>query len=352
MINMKIFYLILSKIKNMVKTNPFIFTILCIGIFSCNLMFIYTYGILIQANISSGIPDYYIYYRSGERIGVFDIEKQLKEYSVSIDYYLPLNIQECSFDTNNKRDITQYLIRARKDSSFFYTIKGKVSNLEELNSVLVPADFTDLNIGDIIMLNGSNCKIVGTTVTPFFIVSIATFEEIWHFPDVIAIDIARESSNKFSQILFSIFGHKYRIEQIETPFLADNDKFMLVIVAIIYILCVASLLFLMTYIYQQSAYELNIYEIFGATRRVIISIFAIEMLIIISVVNLVSQLFHGIFYKSLFSKLNFIDKFEYTLHDYMITFGFTLFLVYVFVLIYILVRTRKSVIKNAGKFIE
>jgi len=85
---MKSIYMIFSKLRSMFATEKLFFVVFCIGILTCNIMFTYMYGLIMQLNERDGVADVYLYYVQGERMDIDDMEKSCYKYSCECDYYV------------------------------------------------------------------------------------------------------------------------------------------------------------------------------------------------------------------------------------------------------------------------
>lgn len=346
---MKILYLIFSKLKALIAEDKFFFVTLFIGVLTCNIMFTYMYGIIAQLNEKDGLADIFLYYTSGEKLTSEQIDKKLSNYTVRLDCYTLINIDNSHVGDNNY--LQEFSIRAKDSLDMIYTSTGTADDLAESNSVIIPTDIKDVNIGDTIVLNGKTLTVVGSSSIPAFVMSKETLEANGFIPDVISIDAANKDIRSILSFLYSDFDN-YAIENVSSTGLNETSRTTLITVIIIYSLCVLSFLYLMISIYDRNAYELNIYEILGATRKVTKAIIGGVVFVFLAFSSLLSQIIHRLLYKPLFSKLNVFGEYYYTMSDYLILFFITLFSVYIVVYIYISVRVNRSAIANSHNFIS
>ena len=232
-----------------------------------------------------------------------------------------------------------------------YTLTGTTDNLAENNSVIIPTDIKNINIGDTIILNGKMLKVVGSSSIPAFVMTKKTFEANGFIPDVISIDAANKDIQSILTLLSSDL-ESYVVENVSSTGLNETTRATLITVIVIYLLCVLAFLYLMISIYDRNAYELNIYEIIGATRKVTKTIIGGVVFVFLLFSSLLSQIIHVALYKPFFSKLNIFGDYYYTMSDYLLLFFITLFSVYIVVYIYISVRVNKSAITNSNNFIS
>ena len=346
---MKILYLIFAKLKALIAEDKFFFTTLFIGVLTCNIMFTYMYGIIAQLNEKDGLADIFVYYTSGEKLSSEQMAQKLSGYNVELDYYTLIDISNSHIGDNNK--IQEFSIRAKDTLDLIYTLTGTANNLAENNSVIIPTDIKNINIGDTIILNGQTLKVVGSSSIPAFVMTKETFEANGFIPDVISIDAANKDIQSILTLLSSDLDN-YMIEDVSSTGLNETTRATLITVIVIYLLCVLAFLYLMISIYDRNAYELNIYEIIGATRSVTKTIIGGVVFVFLAFSSFLSQLIHIVFYKSFFSKLNIFGDYYYTISDYLLLFFITLFSVYIVVYIYISVRVNKSAIVNSNNFIS
>lgn len=346
---MKILYLIFAKLKALIAEDKFFFTTLFIGVLTCNIMFTYMYGIIAQLNEKDGLADIFVYYTSGEKLSSEQMDQKLSGYNVELDYYTLIDISNSHIGDNNK--IQEFSIRAKDTLDLIYTLTGTADNLAENNSVIIPTDIKNINIGDTIILNGQTLKVVGSSSIPAFVMTKETFEANGFIPDVISIDAANKDIQSILTLLSSDLDN-YMIEDVSSTGLNETTRATLITVIAIYSLCVLAFLYLMISIYDRNAYELNIYEIIGATRSVTKTIIGGVVFVFLAFSSFLSQLIHIVFYKSFFSKLNIFGDYYYTISDYLLLFFITLFSVYIVVYIYISVRVNKSAIVNSNNFIS
>ena len=346
---MKILYLIFAKLKALIAEDKFFFTTLFIGVLTCNIMFTYMYGIIAQLNEKDGLADIFVYYTSGEKLSSEQMDQKLSGYNVELDYYTLIDISNSHIGDNNK--IQEFSIRAKDTLDLIYTLTGTANNLAENNSVIIPTDIKNINIGDTIILNGQTLKVVGSSSIPAFVMTKETFEANGFIPDVISIDAANKDIQSILTLLSSDLDN-YMIEDVSSTGLNETTRATLITVIVIYLLCVLAFLYLMISIYDRNAYELNIYEIIGATRSVTKTIIGGVVFVFLAFSSFLSQLIHIVFYKSFFSKLNIFGDYYYTISDYLLLFFITLFSVYIVVYIYISVRVNKSAIVNSNNFIS
>lgn len=348
---MKTLYLIVSKIKMIIRESPFIFTVLCIGMVACNLMFIYTYGAIQEFKADTNIADYYIYFNgTGDKLDIEEIDS--KVFSVTpkgvIDYYSIVDA-----DTTSVGDVSieasQFVIRTREDVTFFKTSIGNIKYLAEENTVVIPDVYREM-LNSTILLNGVELQAVGTAVGFDFIVSKSNYICSGYTPDMIAVKVLDNGASR--EALTAALGTAYTVEYQKNQAREEDAMAMQYEMYCVYVLCAMTFLFLCTFIYEDSAYELNVYQILGASRGKIIVILSGTMLILLSAFSLLTQIIHALLYDSVFSKLFTSGGYIYTIKDYALIFAASICVVEAFIVLYISFRTRKSAIRNARRAIR
>ncbi len=347
---MKTFYLIFSKLRSMIVTDVFFFTVLFIGVLSCNLMFTYMYGLVMQMNERDGAADIYIYPIEDGALEPAVAKSAVEKGKADLDFYTSIDPETSSVTLSDGVTLEDTSIRTRENLSFFKYATGEADSLAEMGTVIVPADLCTERVGGEVTLNGAKLKVVGTSYIPAFLVSEATFEACGYRAEFMSVDTSVRRVDETARALGDALGDGYAVDVL-TNGLDDGSKSTLLSVVLIYALSALAFLYLMISIYDSSAYEFNVYEILGATRGKVLAVLGAVMFIFLAASSIVSEALHALLYRPLFSRLNIVDGFSYTFGDYLIIFAVSLLSVYAVVFVYIAVRTRRqSTIANARKF--
>ncbi|HBL85204.1 MAG: hypothetical protein A2Y17_01215 [Clostridiales bacterium GWF2_38_85] len=362
---MRTIYLIKSNIVGLIKNNTFIFCIFCIGIFICNLMFTYAYINIKQSDILLGAEEYEIFNNKNNNIDIQKLEDDLAKYNVIIDYYTVLD--EASFSNNNLDElgIDEYIkaikedsrgfccmLTTRKDMSCHYTQKGKISDLDKPNSIIVISDIPlKVNYFPNININNIKYEVVGVAATWNLLTSFETYIENGLIPSMIHITLPGNTIEKdkieFNEELNKLFDDSYTIQKTSNTESVPEKNIALIIITVVYILCAFTLLFLMTYLYEIFAHELSIYELIGATRRNTLFILSSTLFIILVCVGVISQAIHYLFLREFFNRINLFENLTYTLTDYIYVIIISVLLVFAFIFTYIYLKIQKSAITNS-----
>ncbi len=348
---MKTLYLIFSKLKSMILTDVFFFAVLFVGVLSCNLMFTYVYGLVMQMNERDGAPDIYAYPVEEGAIELSIAKSAVEKGKADIDFYASVDEDASEVTLSEGVTFEEVSIRTRENLSFFTYATGDAESLASSGTVIVPAELCTAKIGDTVTLNGVALKVVGTSYIPAFLVSEATFTASGFEAELISADTSVRRVDKTADALAAVLGDGYAVDVLTEGF-DENSKNTFMIIVLIYALSALSFLYLMISIYDSSAYEFNVYEILGATRGKTLTVLGAVMFIFLAALSFASEAIHAILYRPLFSRLNMVEGFSYTFGDYFTVFAVSLLSVYTVVFVYIAVRTRRgSTIANGRKFI-
>lgn len=341
---MKTLYLIFSKVRMIVRESPFVFVLLCIGIAACDLMFIYFYGAAQDFKLDISMPNYHFTHASGEKLSADELEARI--YSVVPD--AELNFYTTA-STNLDAENT-YPIRAKADAaSFFKVVTGRADRLAAANTVLVPQQFLT-SIYQRIMLGGKSLEVVGASGGTDFIMTKDTFVQNGFVPEYASARVIDFGASL--DAFKAAVGNGYTVEYTFNPAHEGYAAELSCQALVLYAVCAITFLFLCTYIYEDSAYELGVYQMLGASRMKIIVILCGAMFVILSAVSVITQAIHALLYVPVFSHLFTTGLYVYTLADYAKIYLLSVGITEAFVILYITVKTRRSAIRNVRKAIR
>lgn len=359
----KCFFVVIIKLKTMVKNNPFIFCMFFAGIFMSNLMFTYFFGNIKYTAIKYNSPSFSIENIKEDAVDIPTIERELSD-SESIYYFSLIDKKSLEKNTDSCLNTDEYLktradtelyIATCKDMNRFYTSQGEMKSLDTADTVIIP-DLLMKSGGTFpeLLINEKSYTVTGLTSSRFFLVSQDTFSNNKLLTSKIEINLSPDTTEKecevFREKLSTIFNENFNV--LETTNASINSEVTGVIVqaTIVYFLSIFALLFIMANMFEQSAYELSIYELLGATRRKIIFILSLLQLVILVIVGIFSQLIHALLYGALFSKIN-VYEFIYSFEMYAQSLLITVVFVLLFIILYLCTKMKKYAIVNCRKFI-
>ncbi|HAN20331.1 MAG: hypothetical protein A2Y15_04005 [Clostridiales bacterium GWF2_36_10] len=357
-------YIIFSKLKSIACENVFMFSIFFIGIFTCNIMFTYFYGNIMAAYEKDSSAVYDIYNTNNV---MSDINKISELPYTDRIFYNSLVDKESLKDNNaDIYNIDEFLSSYKNSKIYFLTTKndmndiviksGKSSSLEEENTVILPRgllktgkDFSNIKI------NGITFKVVGITASTEFIVSNDTFIKNNMIPTYISVfnipGLSEKQKNEFVNKTQEILDDTFTISENPSPAGSSEIISILIISVIVYLLSVVSLLYIMKYLFEQSAYELSIYEITGATKGNVIFILSSVQFVILLIIGIIAQIFHYVFYDAIFTEIN-IYLFSYSFADYFWSSLITVSSLMLLIILYINIKMKNTAIINSRKFVS
>jgi len=262
---------------------------LCVGLFACNLAFTYFYVNIKYSVETANSTTYEIYNTSGNTQTAKEVSVYFLKYNADVNFTSKCSGDEALPEQYNKQPI-------KGEEYFFITY-----NLDQ-QAELIP---TKINV-------------------------------------TLSSNTSETEQTSLEELITSLYGSDY-ITYINESFNWDfiKDIFMLLL---IYLACIFSLLFIMTYLYEDWAYELSVYKILGATQKKIVLIMCSIQFILLCTIGILAQLFHHFLYDSFFYKISWSENIIYSISDYLtvllLTLGFTL----AFILIFLTLKIKKSVV--------
>lgn len=366
---MKILYLVFMKLKSMVCENKFIMFFFCLGVFVCNIMFIYAYGNFKTAAYQSIHEQYTIVNDKRNALDIDKVENELADCAFRIQYSIvldkkmfagndsdSLDIENYFSDPKNQGNTNAFTLTAYKGIEKILLDSGAPANLLSKNTIAVPKELLKEHDGfPNIKINDIEYKIIGTSFDSFR-VSLETFKENNITPDVIEIKVDGSNQGEKKERLEAKIKALFPDFTIKAPNIEDSANDLLgqsvLLTSLIYVFCLFSLLYFMAYLFDESAYELSVYELIGAKRSKVVTVLCSVQFALFMFISALALLVHKLLYADIFLKINMIDHVFYTASDYLICFALTVALALLFVIVYILIRMRKSLIANSRKFIS
>lgn len=348
---MKLISLVYTKLISVTKQNLMIVFFICVALVSCDLMFLYVVGINNIFRMDSSAPDYYIEHKSGEMFLATEMKNCISTISEEseIIYYAAI---DGSLSSYAGREISGelYSIRATDNIDNFRVVRGKMLDKRNQGSVLIPYTLSEAQIGEIITINGVKFEIAGCiAVDDYFLISTETMIAAG-FP-VAAATIHIGDLGKVEEKLQSILNKNYSVYYKEYELPWESTRNNLFIILVLYILCVLSFLFFGTYLYEDSSYEFNVYQILGARKAHVVFIMLGTIDVIVTGVYWITAFFHHMYFDDIFKNL-LSEPYRYTFSDYVSVYLCSTAIISLFLAVYLLAKTRKSMIVNSRKMIR
>lgn len=357
---LKYSYIAFSRIRSMLRDNAFLFCILLAGIVVCNIAFIYFFGNVYQAFRIAGARQFEI--RGEGEIDILETEKELAGYD-SLVFYSQIGKESILQLPNLRYDPERYIAAYSDDGYFFaaradmsvYSLGSLVSELEKGSTVILPDYLIRSGIApEDITLGGSTYSPVGSSVSCYFLISEKTFSDNGLTVSGADLRLPAEMSgaeiDEYIARAEELFGSGYVFT--ETTKAIDSSELLGVIVpaALVYLVCLIALLYIMAYMFEESAFELSVYELLGATRGSLIALLCSVQLFVLLISALIACLLHSLLYPGFFSLIN-IYEFSYTLPIYLYSVLITVGITMLFTLSYLSLKLKRYAVVNFRRFI-
>lgn len=378
---MKLFLLVRSRLAQYFLSNKLIFSLFVLGSFVCGLSFIFVYGNYLsimryQSNSENGLRSYKVEFPESitvDRINLSalqNIEDFSEESFDEIQIISTLGIDDMSFSDQslipddwvelmNKGSIK--LITYVKKSDKMYPIQGRCAFTEQeqltgASVIVAPDDLLETAKRELpVYIRSKPYKIIGITNVNRFVIPIQTFEAngykafqlqfvLNQIPDL----HANQSLTVALQTLYpdaKVFGTDIQQQKLYRKMLVELPQ-----IALFYICSLFSFLFLMKYMIDLNVYENIIYAMLGASRKKVISILMIEIVVLVALTSIFSIVFHFLAYQPIFNKLNTVEGIIYSGYDYLIIFFVSLVAATLTSLPFVWRYARISLISNKNRY--
>lgn len=358
---LKYLYIAASHIRSMLKNNTFLSLLLVLGITVCNMVFLYFWGNIMHGMALFTAPAFEVYAK--DCIDVRQLCDDLPECS-SIKFYSPIKKDSLADNKSEYYDTDVYLDVKEDKEIYFVTYSdmssknSDASRVEPKNSVLVPDNLIGKK-GELpdLVIDGTSYNVVGTSYSRDFLVSLDTFSENKLAAERIDMSLpagtSKENISAFHQKLNSLLGDEIIINDVTKTEGSDfSDVSDILIGAIaVYALCLASLFYIIAYIFDESAFELSVYELLGGARRNMISILCMDMLLVLIISAVSACAIHQILYQPLFSRIN-VYEFVYTPELYIYPMMITIAVIMLIQFAFCRFKLKKNVVVNFRKHIK
>lgn len=350
---MKTLYLTFNMLRTLLRRNTFMCVLLCIGAAACNLMFIYTFGLVASSNISDSIPDYFLSYESGDILSVNEINSKLRELkNTDIYYYTAVDSSRSDeiFSVEGL-GVDGYMICGSDAVVSKKVSTGVAKDAEKIGTVIVPVDFASVSVGDTITLNGCELLVVGSAVSKYYYVSDETFEICEFVPYGVAVDVPYRDIEAAEEYIKEAFPEGYVVDKTETT-TDRQDMKDYAITFMIFLLSLISFIYMFVYISEENAREYAIYQLVGGEQKTIVLTQSMSIFVVLLISVGLSLVAHVAFYDSFFSKLLQNDEFYYKISDYALISAVSAIVVYMILTVYINVKMRGSTLESIRRTLK
>ena len=351
---MKLCSLIFTKLLSFIRHNPFLFAFVCLSLAACDLMFLYILGVSrVNVLYSSGVPIYRydIEAVGGEFLSCSDMTAAVSSVmgDVEIDTYAAIDTAS-SFYAGGEINGALYSIRATNRIENHRVVRGNLDDLSDPHAIVVPEALTGVRMGDEVTVNGVGFTVVGTVPTDWFLLPDRSLIGAG-FPVAAASVPTEDEHGERGARLREAVGDGYSVSfRVSYAQRISSRNDTLAILAL-YAICALSFLFFCTYLYEDSAYEFSVFGILGARRIHVMAVMLGVVGAIVTAVFWLTAAVHWFLYDSVF-RILITEPYRYTFADYgQIWLGSTA-VISGFLCVWLLLKSRKSMIVNTRNMIR
>lgn len=161
-------------------------------------------------------------------------------------------------------------------------------------------------------------------------------------------------NSSFIELLGKNLGARYEIDAVSNPLENGSSKlneivFELTRLSLMYVICFIGCAFLFKYVFDMNRYENIIYSIVGASKVKVLLLMLFEVFIISVISILCAIILHISLYGCFFSVINREDI-QYTLNDYLIISGFSVFLSVITIIPFFVSYIRSPILSSKLKY--
>ncbi len=320
----KIFYIAYNNLLNFILRNKFIFTMFLLGCIICSLLFMFFWGNIRYAVQSAFTSNYEVSLSEYTTVPIDELISLIDKYNVKADFISNISVASIENNLGDEYNSEYYISHKEGGISFlcsnnmdkFYMWGCEYTDLSTDNTIIIPESLTSgksspktLNIED------AEMNVIGQTASKFFLVSNDTFKKLNLIPTTINIttdiSLSDKARNNFLNEFNSLTNSSYTVKETNERFSIDAIMKTMAPSILVYLLCMSSMLYILTYMFETSAGEFSVYMMTGAEEKTIIKVNLGIQLIILLFSSTLAVIFHKLFYGTIFVKINYYT-FNYT----------------------------------------
>ena len=377
---MKIVQLAFYRVIHYFQENKLIFFLYLLGSITCVITFIYFYGNAMpnkyaEARNSLAFRQYYVTLNQAQNLKQDDFaflkDSDLQDINLESGSLGKIVLKTASLpggpatpdnpdNNDNQVDITMqaYMYGGTK----IYNERGRCDfSQEELKSgknvVILPSLMEDtFKSGADFSIKGVRYEMIGvhTISTGFYIPYQAYIKHGYttkKFTVTLNKALSKDGSSEFTKNLYKQFPNSSIIDPTNYfNSISGQSPLMLLLLSVVYLISIASFLFLLKYLSDKNRSENVIYTMIGASKKNVMKIMVAENLLISFFSAVIAVALHSVFYSSFFSKINTIENITYQLNDYLVVFIFVLFLSVLTSVPFLISYSRNSIIHSKNKY--
>lgn len=377
---MKIAKLAFYRVIHYFQENKLIFFLYLLGSITCVITFIYFYGNAMPnkyAEARNGLQfrQYYVTLNKTQAVDkntfTFLKDSDIQDIKLESDSLGKIVLKTASLpdepaapdnpdNNDNQVDITvqAYMYGRTK----IYNERGRCDfSQEELKSgknvVVLPSLMEDtFKSGADFSIKGVRYEMIGvhTISTGFYIPYQAYIKQGYttkKFTVTLNKALSKEGSSEFTKNLYKQFPNSSIIDPTNYfNSVSEQSPLMLLLLSIVYLISIASFLFLLKYLSDKNRSENVIYTMIGASKKNVMKIMVAENLLISLCSAVIAIFLHMALYGSFFSKINTIENITYQWNDYLVVFIFVLFLSVLTSVPFLISYSHNSIIHSKNKY--
>lgn len=369
---MKLIRLAGSRVIQYFAENKLIFILYLFGSITCVITFLYFYGNTLSTK-KMEVRDFQEYRQYTAKLDVpltvtsnqlafldgYRIDDLKQSGEVSIDDKLAAELA-AQYPGKNKQSrhsltLTTYFFRR----SPIFSQRGRTDFTEdELYTgkavIIMPSGYTgDLN--SMVQIEKTSCRVIGISTFEQGIIPDKLYQKLGVQTKQLVIILNGKLSANDSDALADRLHQAFPKAQIESPanYRENAEKSVpgeLMMVSVIYLVALASFVFILKYMSDRNSTENVIYAIVGASKKKIMTIMVLENIILSACSGIIGILLHVFLYNPFFSKINTLENISYNWVDYLLVFLFTVLLSLLTTLPFLISFWRASLIESKNKY--
>lgn len=341
---MKIIKIILKDFCHLFKAHKWLSCLLVIGLISCNLMALYFCGNIIGVSRNLNTPVWDLDLTADAVPDIVELAGLAARNEAKVSFFTYAETESLKSENNAAFDIDGYgKVFPSYDGTSLLSIvafsekpiqrldKGNAADLNNSLTIALPSVMQgDSNIGDRFFIDGVGYTVVGYEIGDTAFVSLDTFEKIALY--VPHMEVRRQTSDKeqiaeFEKELKGFFSGTYRIVRRNNTDENNTIEYLAAVSVIIFIICVLSVMYLVSSIFNELSYESGVYYMVGARREAVVCILSGVQLLILAVSGFGAVAVHKVLWKTVFSKIN-LYEITYSAKEYFLYISFVTVLIF------------------------
>lgn len=283
--------------------------------------------------------------------------KQSGEIQISDTLATKLASQTPAESGQSKHTLTLETYLSRR--SPIYSQRGRTDFTEDERNtgkavIVMPSGYAG-DLDDMVQIGGASCRVIGISTFAQGIIPDQLYQKLGVQTNRLTVVLDRQLSADESDALADRLHQAFPAARIESPadYRENAERAVpgeLMMVSVIYLVALASFVFILKYMSDRNSAENVIYAIVGASKKKIMGIMALENIILSSCSGIIGILLHVFLYGPFFSKINTLENIRYDPTDYLLVFLFTVLLSLLTVIPFFIGFWRASLIESKNQY--